>query len=953
MEAVEFALDFEGPRDLVQAVFLGVAEGSSQVFINGAMVGVIEGASSLATLDLTRHVRPGPNRVLISAQASGRPPMVASLIELNSGLAQQEWIPSGPRWVTRAMPGVPMSTPLSPRPWRPVFTLGGVDATPGGNPFDPRKAIDAYNSWKLASVAGNATDAAALQLPRGFRAELVRSALTGEGSWVAMSFDDEGRLVLAREKQGLIRLTLRPPGLTVTSVEVIDNSLLECRGLAHRGNSLFAHANNSKFLARLDDANQDGFYESKTELLHTEGGVGHGRNHLRWGLEGWLYLAQGNNVKLPARVSADSPLRLFAEDQWVPCPWDPGMFDGDVLAPAGHILTLDPRRPVPLLFAGGFRNALDVDFNEDGEMFTFDADMEWDVGAPWYMPNRVLHVVSGGDYGFRRGTGRFPESFADTLPAVAHVGLASPTAVLFGHGASFPPRYRRAFFICDWAYGRVLAVHLEPDGASYRGTLEPFLAGRPFNVTDACIGPDGAMWLITGGRGTQSGLYRVAWNGGGGEPESVSGRERLDRLKAARLREVRKEFESWHKEFEPVEVASRLNKIWEHLNHEDRWIRHAARIALERIPAHYWRERALLEYDTSRLWPALLALARAGNGGDLEPILNRFALLASVRWPGLDETDQLGVLRALGVALARHGTSVAKSFWGSRFDRMESGASPEVERELCRMLAFFESPRLLDFALSKLKTSRTSEDLLHYLFFLRNARGGWTLESRKVVFEALRRAGQLPGARTYYKALADVRKELIQSLTAAEKESLSTLLDSEANPSPSVNPSPVVREWKLADLEPWLSRVSAARDPEKGREAWIAAQCGQCHRAGTSVPGQATQGPDLAGISGRFGRRDLLEHILEPSKVIDEKYRMLVLQLEDGSELSGLVEGESETEWVLRENPLEAKTTRVLKSSIQARRVSDISPMPAGLLNALTADQILDLLAFLEFHALR
>src|SRR5690606_29404292 len=145
--------------------------------------------------------------------------------------------------------------------------------------------------------------------------------------------------------------------------------------------------------------------------------------------------------------------------------------------------------------------------------FTFDADMEWDVRTPWYMPNRVLHLVSGADFGWRRGTGRFPARYVDTLPSVVDIGLGSPTAVFFGYGGRMPERYAEAFFICDWAYGRILAVHLRPEGASYAAETETFIAGRPLNVTDGCIGPDGALWFLTGGRGTQSGLYRVSYEG--------------------------------------------------------------------------------------------------------------------------------------------------------------------------------------------------------------------------------------------------------------------------------------------------------------------------------------------------------------------------------------------------------------------------------------------------------
>ena len=49
------------------------------------------------------------------------------------------------------------------------------------------------------------------------------------------------------------------------------------------------------------------------------------------------------------------------------------------------------------------RNPFDIAFNHDGELFTYDADMEWDIGEPWYRPTRINHVISGAEFGFRNG----------------------------------------------------------------------------------------------------------------------------------------------------------------------------------------------------------------------------------------------------------------------------------------------------------------------------------------------------------------------------------------------------------------------------------------------------------------------------------------------------------------------------------------------------------------------
>ncbi len=64
----------------------------------------------------------------------------------------------------------------------------------------------------------------------------------------------------------------------------------------------------------------------------------------------------------------------------------------------------------------GYRNQYDIALNEDGELFTYDADMEWDFGSPWYRPTRVCHATSGSEFGWRSGTGKWPAYYEDSLP---------------------------------------------------------------------------------------------------------------------------------------------------------------------------------------------------------------------------------------------------------------------------------------------------------------------------------------------------------------------------------------------------------------------------------------------------------------------------------------------------------------------------------------------------------
>lgn len=910
---------------LLKAVLLTAADAPVEVMIDGKAVASLAPAESAIGADLTRHLGDGQTHVLglrVPAKAK-----VAALLELNGDLAAVGWI------VTDAA-------------WQNGVVSGSTEADPSKNPFDLKKAFDAYNSWQLAKpgAQNQATDAATLSLPPGFKAELVRSAQPGEDSWVAMAFDEQGRLTLAKEKKGLLRLTLSGSG--DQKVEVIDDELLECRGLLYAHGSLFANANNTKALFRLTDTNGDGTFDQRKELMRTGGGVGHGRNHIKLGPDGDIYVAHGNNVLLPEGIAPDSPLKNYANDQLIPNPWDGSMFDGNVELPAGHILRVKPDGSKITLLAGGLRNPLDIAFNRAGELFTFDADMERDVGTPWYMPTRVLHVVPGADFGWRRGTGRFPAWYADTLPSVIDIGLSSPTGIFFGYGAAFPKKYQEALYLLDWSYGRIIAVHMKDRSASYSAEQEDFVTGRPLNVTDGCIGPDGAMWFITGGRGTQSGLYRLTWSG---EMEA----EIRSRLRPSIMKKVIDDM---------IEQALAIGRqpdssINRELGWSNAFIRHAARLELESRVDLSWRHSALAEPDGMTCWNALLALARRGSREDLRPILER---LLKTDWDEIGAESRLSWLRTFSVAVSRLGApddqflTNLEAYVATKYPAKEESDNDQthLNRELCRLLVYLKSPTVIEKTMPLLQAATSSEDLLFYPFMLRYLNDGWTPEQRKIAFEALNKAEKMTGASTFFKAISDTRSELAAALTPEEATQLAAIIHppKPAALSPHALPGHSFKNWTLADLEPQLAKMDAkARSRESARDALVRAQCVFCHRVSTDATLPAgVFGPDLVQVSARFGRKDLLDHILNPSKFIDEKFRLVTVKTSDGKTHSGSLESEDDERVVLKPNPLAPETVEVGKAMIKERTISEVSPMPAGLLNALKAEQILDLLAWFE-----
>jgi putative heme-binding domain-containing protein len=918
---VEKHIPFSGK--LLKAVLLVAGDGKLAIILNGTTLGEVEYKDGkAASLDATPYIREGDN--LLSIRCNGR---IAALLELNGDLARKQWIVSDGSWTTPDK--------------KAVVAQGAVDAG-DANPFDLGKAFDAYNSWQLAKAGSQnqATDASSLTLLPGFHAELIHSATPEEGSWVAMAFDPEGRITLAREKKGLLRVSFHEGH--ISGIEVINDTLLECRGLLYAKGALFAHANVSKGLFRLRDPKRDGHFDEIVELLHTEGGTGHARNHLKLGPDGKIYLAYGNNVLLPANL-ARSALQHFAPDQLLSNPWDNGMFDGNVELPAGHVLRMNPDGSQVELVAGGFRNPLDIAFDHNGELFTFDADMERDIGASWYMPTRVLQVVPGADYGWRRGTGRFPAAYIETLPSVLDVGLSSPTGVFFGYGAKFPSRYQKALLILDWAYGRILAIHMNARGAGYRGTQETFVSGRPLNVTDGCIGPDGALWFVTGGRGTQSGLYRVTYTGNSVE------RSR-EELPVVQLTEIQKERRYWERLAWAEDIPEQeLPRLFADLGSSDRFLSHAARTALERLSLAKWTLSGL----KGNAWlQGALARVRLDDTAARQEICRGLLQRLQVTKPG--ESGYGDLLRVLELAFIRLGApdDAERAACVKVFEPAYPAQSePWINRELCRLLVYLQSPHVLAQTQHLLASATESEDLVFYPMILRYVKSGWTLEIRRTVFDALNRAEQHNGASTYFKAIQDLRGEFAAALSPEESARLADVVlpKKPAQLSLHALPAHTFKNWKLEDLVPSLDQVSQGRSFERARSALVAAQCVFCHRVSSdpSLPA-GIFGPDLSQVSSRFNRRDLLDNILNPSKVIDDKYRNVLVTLVSGEEVSGAFESEDDERLVLRPNPLAPEKKEIAKSMIRQRKLSGVSPMPAGLFNILKQDQILDILAFFE-----
>ena len=125
-----------------------------------------------------------------------------------------------------------------------------------------------------------------------------------------------------------------------------------------------------------------------------------------------LYVVMGNQTQLPEDYSHSRVPELWAEDQLFP---SLQYFMKGAEAPLGHIAQIDPEGKTWEVLSTGFRNQYDAAVNREGEIFTYDADMEWDMNTPRYRPTRVNHVIDGSEFGWRTGSGKFMDYCSDTL----------------------------------------------------------------------------------------------------------------------------------------------------------------------------------------------------------------------------------------------------------------------------------------------------------------------------------------------------------------------------------------------------------------------------------------------------------------------------------------------------------------------------------------------------------
>ena len=753
-EKVTFTREFTLEGDVKSATLSVSVDNGAKAFINGKAAADNPDWMVPTKADVKALLVKGKNEIRLDAKNIDGSAAAVAVIEIEMADGKKVSVETNGEW---------KAATTGTTDFKPATVIAKYGAGPWGDVFarDGKTAKGKVKRGVDNSIT-SATDPAEIHVPPGFKVELLYTVPKAEqGSWVSMTVDKKGRLLCGDQYGAIYRLTPPPLGTKEQAkIEKLDVNIGGAHGLLYAHDSLYVMLNEkgaaeAKGLAsglyRLKDKDGDDHFDAPVLLSECQGGGEHGPHSMQLSPDGKsIFFNCGNHTKLPVNLTTSrAAMKSWDEDHILPRMWDGNGHARGILAPGGYICKTDPEGKKVELFCSGFRNEFDFAFDANGEMFAYDADMEWDIGSPWYRPTRINHCVSGGEYGWRSGAGKWPSYYEDSLPGCVDIGPGSPTGVVFGTGAKFPAKYQRALYGNDWTYGTMYAVHFTPDGASFKAVKEEFIHAKPLPLTDVVINPhDGAMYFGIGGRKAQSGVYRVTYAGG----ESTAPARPYELTEEMKLRRY---FEQFHQQGHGLNDRI-LALLQNGLGSPDRFIRFAARVALERLTMMHWRN--LVEDGTSQfdgvvvspqvIIEACIALARMGRTGNPNPAVEGkaaqsghssgavgaanaadsklqaviLAKLLGVAFPKtgvLNETDRMGfakldldhqlqLLRAFQLAFARLGKpdAAACAAIAAQLDPIFPNANPLVNRELSQILIFLDSKSVVAKTLGLVATAR-------------------------------------------------------------------------------------------------------------------------------------------------------------------------------------------------------------------------------------------------------
>ncbi|MCA8977225.1 MAG: DUF1080 domain-containing protein [Planctomycetes bacterium] len=869
-----------------------------RVYLNGRRVGAADDWSTARTFDVGDLLRQGDNVIAVHGWNEGGPAAMVLRLIWEAGGQRAELVTDASWRCSNDDPDGWNDPDFDDGDWQAATDHGALGAA--GGTWSGSMKVDALDGGAEPGAPQVALPAEGLSGPGADRAVQLLEVPRAYGSWVAMCADDKGRLYASDQSRGLYRIT---PAAGIGGLSVIEKVEVEldgAQGLCWFDGALYAVVSvRSPGLYRLRDSDGDDRLDRVELLRELKGGGEHGPHAIVRAPDGEnLLVLIGNHVPLTA-VAAGLPAVPWGEGRLLPKMEDPRGHASGLKAPGGYICKVDPTGTRWELLCWGFRNSYDVAVLPGGDCYVYDADMEWDMGLPWYRPTRILKVIPGADYGWRSGSNKWSADYPDSPPSVCDIGPGSPTGMVV-HGDSV--------LALDWTFGTIYEL---PIGSSMP---RPFVTGIPLPLTDA-VSVGEHLYVLTGGRGLPSRLLDLG-------PPPPPAAELVQARHASVRRELREVLARLGEAVDASHPAAADDRHWQLLTRlaadvPFAGLAQADRIAWLRIHALVLQRMASLSDERrTALAARLLALFPAGDDRTDQDLAE---LLAFLDAPGLLD-KAVPLLTPLRPAAPPPWAEVASrnASYGGAIQAMLANMPP------------------------------TGQIAIAYA--LRTVKHGWTLAQRRALFQFFHAARQCKGGASYDGYLKAMVDEAWDTCSAAEQQALADIADKAKAELPkfqSRKPIGPGRSWQLDAAKALVQDGLDGRDLASGHNLFHAAGCASCHYfAGEG----GNHGPDLTSLGNKFTAADVLESILEPSLVISDQYSGSVVHRRDGTTVFGRatqVQLEGADYWEIVPAVADAVPLRVAAAEVEKVEPSPLSPMPRGLVDALNPEELRDLLAFL------
>jgi putative heme-binding domain-containing protein len=260
------------------------------------------------------------------------------------------------------------------------------------------------------------------------------------------------------------------------------------------------------------------------------------------------------------------------------------------------------------------------------------------------------------------------------------------------------------------------------------------------------------------------------------------------------------------------------------------------------------------------------------------------------------------------------------------------------------------APFAVERGMKLLANASGQEEQIGYALNLRHLKDGWTPELRETYFKWFVLSGNYKGGARLGNYLSDIKKHATESVPKSDMTpALKKLIETQPKssiPQFTFEPRSFVKNWTLKDFAGDLDAgIKANRNFANGRKMAGAGTCYVCHRF--KGEGGAV-GPDLSSVGGKFSAYDLLEAIINPGKEISDQYGATNFKMKDGTVVSGRIMNLTEELYHVNTDMMTPSTiTHVNVNDLESIEASPISMMPPGLINSMSKDDVLDLLAYL------